>query len=167
MARAPSGTIRLRDDGRYEIRIVVEDTDTGQKDRRSFYVRGSHRDANRLRAELMGKVFAGQNLVDRDRQSVDVFVDVWLRAVEATIRKTTHDGYRHKLRYLTGRYGGQQLRRLNGGRLNVLYGEMVGSGLSASTVKHLHRVVHKMLKDAVRWGVFGFESRGCCRPATG
>ena len=65
MAKAPSGTIRLRPDGRYEIRIVVEDSETGEKERRSFYVRGSHREANQLRADLMGKVFAGHTLDDR------------------------------------------------------------------------------------------------------
>ena len=81
------------------------------------------------------------------------FVDLWLDATASTIRQSTALGYGQKLGYLKTKYGGQQLGRLNGARLNILYSELVESGLSPSTVSQLHRVIHKMLKDAIRWGV--------------
>ncbi len=52
------------------------------------------------------------------------------------------------------------LRRVDGGMLNTLYAALLadgkrsngGGGLSPRTVRYIHTILHRALKDAVRWG---------------
>jgi proteasome lid subunit RPN8/RPN11 len=48
--------------------------------------------------------------------------------------------------------GGVYLRRLGPEQLNKLYGQLLDSGLSRSTVEHVHVAVGRALRDALRWG---------------
>jgi integrase len=83
----------------------------------------------------------------------------WLPAIEHTIRSTTYRSYLqhvecHVLPYL----GSVQLQRLSGAQINTLYAKLAtsgkrnGKGLSALSIRHVHAVLHRSLKDAVRWG---------------
>ena len=44
------------------------------------------------------------------------------------------------------------LTRVDPGSSNGLYARLLTQGLSARSVAHVHGIVHKLLKDAVRWG---------------
>jgi integrase len=48
--------------------------------------------------------------------------------------------------------GHLRLQTLYGGHLNGLYRELEQAGLSVSTRRLTHAVLHRSLRDAVRWG---------------
>ena len=50
------------------------------------------------------------------------------------------------------RLGHLRLQALTGGHLNALYRELEQAGLSVATDRHTHAVLHRALRDAVRWG---------------
>ena len=85
--------------------------------------------------------------------------DVWLPGIEATIRLSTVDHYRNSAVYVQGAIGSLPLAKLGAPHLNAMYAQLLKSGrrhvpgpLSPATVRHVHTMIHKALRDAVRWG---------------
>jgi integrase len=84
----------------------------------------------------------------------------WLPAIEATIRATTYRSYvQHVDCHICPHIGPVKLEKLTGATINGLYAKLAQSGkrdgrsgLSALTIRHVHAVLHRALKDAVRWG---------------
>ncbi|MDP8929660.1 MAG: site-specific integrase [Actinomycetota bacterium] len=84
----------------------------------------------------------------------------WLPAVRARVREGTADYYSQNVhRYVLPRLGSVPLHGVTPSMLNDLYAELLANGradgrggLSGITVGHVHRVLHKALGDAVRWG---------------
>jgi integrase len=83
----------------------------------------------------------------------DYLVGEWLPAIEGTVRPSTLRRYELVVRLqILPRVGRLRLQSLSGGHLNGLYRELEQAGLSVSTRKITHAVLHRGLKDAVRWG---------------
>ena len=79
--------------------------------------------------------------------------DEWLPAVEGTVRPLTLAAYRSRVNaYIVPRIGSVRLQTLSGGHLNALDRELEQAGLSVSTRRGVHTVLHRALRDAVRWG---------------
>ena len=83
----------------------------------------------------------------------------WLPAIEHTIRPTTYRSYvAHVECHILPALGSLQLQKLAPAQINALYaklgrsGKRNGQGLTALSVRHVHAVLHRALKDAVRWG---------------
>jgi integrase len=88
-----------------------------------------------------------------DAPTLDEFCVEWLEMVGPTVRATTFVGYQHKVRTI-GRYlGGMKLAEITRHTLAVMYRAMIADGLSPRSVAHVHRATHRVLNDAVRWGV--------------
>jgi len=83
----------------------------------------------------------------------------WLPAIEATIRPSTYDSYlQHVECHIVPHIGAMQLQKLSGAHLNALYAKLarVGKkggkqGLSPMSIRHVHAVLHRACRDAVRW----------------
>ena len=89
----------------------------------------------------------------------DYLTKEWLPAIEHTVRPTTYRSYvAHVECYILPALGSVQLQKLSGVQINALYaklgrsGKRNGQGLTALSVCHVHAVLHRSLKDAVRWG---------------
>ena len=89
----------------------------------------------------------------------DYLTKEWLPAIEHTIRPTTYRSYvAHVECHVLPALGSVQLQKLGPGQINALYaklgrsGKRNGQGLTALSVRHVHAVLHRALKDAVRWG---------------
>ena len=90
----------------------------------------------------------------------EFLLKVWLPAIESGVRATTLSGYRMLVeQHLVPQLGAVQLQNLNAAQINAHYarllkeGRVHGSGgLSPNTVHHVHAVLHRALRDAVRWG---------------
>jgi len=88
----------------------------------------------------------------------------WLPARRRVVRATTWSQQAMLMRaYVIPRIGKSGLQTLPPTRLNALYAELEANGrrdgkggLSPKSVHHVHRTLHRALKDAVRWG---FASR--------
>jgi integrase len=83
----------------------------------------------------------------------------WLPAIEHTIRPTTYRSYvAHVECHILPALGSLQLQKLSPAQINALYaklgrnGKRNGKGLTALSVRHVHAVLHRALKDAGRWG---------------
>jgi integrase len=105
------------------------------------------------------KAAQSAQLSEPSRESVKVFLEGWLSSVRVTVRESTWHGYDWRARNLViPRIGATELRKLDAAALNALYGDLLASGgrngkaLSARSVAHVHKVIHRALRDAVRWG---------------
>lgn len=141
------GTIYKRTDGRWEAKIALPD---GR--RKSFYYPTRQEAARRL-AEATRDRDKGLPIV-AEAQTVAAFAASWLETVKPTVKASTWRSYEHRLRvYLVPTLGRVRLARLTPQHLQELYARKLEDGLSTTTVNHLHAIVHKMLEQAMRWGV--------------
>jgi integrase len=95
------------------------------------------------------------------RQTVGDYLDNdWLPSIRATIRPSTYESYARNVRlHIIPRIGGVRLSQLDAGALNALYADLATSGrawgkpggLAPRTVQYIHSILHRALKDAVRW----------------
>jgi integrase len=108
--------------------------------------------------ELLGSL-ATETYVAPKRQTLAGFLEqTWLPAIKHTIRPSTHESYARNVRlHLAGRpIGKRQLQRLDGAALSALYAELLAGDdqhrpLSSRSVYYVHTIVHRALKDAVKW----------------
>jgi integrase len=98
--------------------------------------------------------------VDPDRVTLKTFLlDEWLPALPAMkLRASTIELYRRLANaYVIPHIGDVSLQKLTTARLNQLYAELLvsgkrdGSPLGAETTGKVHRLLHRALRDAVRW----------------
>jgi integrase len=77
----------------------------------------------------------------------------WLPSVERTVRPLTFRSYSSVVRArIVPEIGGVRLQALSAGHLNGLYAELGRKGLSAGSRRLTHAVLHRALRDGVRWG---------------
>ncbi|MDQ3533669.1 MAG: site-specific integrase, partial [Actinomycetota bacterium] len=105
-------------------------------------------------------------------ETLSAFVAEWLPVIRASIRPSTWESYRANLaNHVLSRLGGAGLGDLGPTDLNRLYLELLScgradgtGGLSAKTVHYVHTIVHRMLRDAVRWGRIERNPASLCDP---
>ena len=93
------------------------------------------------------------------RRTVEEFVNQWHTAIAPSLRSTTAANYRTYLdSYVIPYIGDARLSDLTPIRLNLLYARLIESGrrkvpggLAAKTVQNVHRMLHRALRDAVKW----------------
>jgi len=92
-------------------------------------------------------------LRDAGKMTVGEYLDRWLTdSARGTVRKSTYDSYEHQLRrYVHPTLGRLPLKKLTELHVQGLYRSMQDRGLSARTVRYPHAVLHRALKQAVRW----------------
>lgn len=151
------GSIRQSANGTWF--FVVDVTQLGgerrQTRRRGFATR---RDAQRELTRVLTSVDE-RAYVEPKRQTVATFLtETWLPAVEHTIKPSTFESYRRNVRlHVSGRaIGRRQLQQLGPADLNALYalllaGEEEHRPLSPRSVAYIATILHRALRDAVRW----------------
>jgi integrase len=113
--------------------------------------------------EALTKLLAETNegvYVPPSRQNVTEFVGDWLAAIASTVRPSTLASYQRNLeQHVVPFIGNVPLRSLDAGQLNALYSQLLAGGrrdsknggLSPRTVRYVATILHRALKDAVRW----------------
>jgi integrase len=145
------GSIYKRKDGRWEGRFDVGIVN-GARKRKPVYGRTRHEVAEKLTALAHARK-AGLPFVD-ERTSVADFLHDWLDVVKPTVRPRTWQRYSEYVRlHASPSIGHIRLSKLSPSNLQHLYAERLGTGLSPQSVVHLHRILHKALKQAMRWGL--------------
>jgi integrase len=140
-----------RPDGRWEARYTVH-TASGRK-RKSLY--------GKTRADVAAKL--AKALADRDgglvfdsgTLTVGEYLDRWLKdSVQDTVRVTTYERYAEIVKlHIEPVIGRIKLKALTPTHLQGLYRDRLDAGLSPATVNKIHVVLHKALKQAVRWSL--------------
>ena len=141
------GTICRRSDGRWTAAITLD----GGK--RQYFYASTQR---AVQAKLLSARRAISNglPVSSDRQKLGQYLERWLGEVaEPTVRPSTYIRYKELLTgHVTPTLGQLALARLSPQDLNGLYGKL-SQHLAPRTVGHVHRVLHRALRDALHWGL--------------
>lgn len=146
--------------------VVIEDREPGSGKRKRRWHSGyrTKREAQAACNELVTAMQRGEYLAP-NKQTVAAFIDEWLETIRATVRPATLDKYTRDLRaHVVPHLGHLPLARLDGPALNRLWTTLAESGrqsrrpggepegLSAKSIQNVAMTVHRLLKDAVRWG---------------
>ena len=103
----------------------------------------------------------GGTLAKPSQRTIASFlVDEWLPAVKPKLRPSTWASYRTNTKaHVVQVLGELKLQGLTPLQLNLFYAHLLengrrrgGGGLSPKTVRNIHVMLHRALKDAVRWG---------------
>ena len=145
------GSISKRKDGRYMARYTVQ-TATGAKPKHLY---------GKTRAEVSEKL--AKAIADRDGgmffddENLDMseYLNRWLNdSVKGSVQERTFDSYgRLVRRYIVPAIGGVKLKKLSPMRVQAMYRGMQDRGLSPRTVQYTHAVLHRALKQALRWNM--------------
>jgi hypothetical protein len=144
------GHIRERSPGHWAIVIDVRDPATGQRKRRWHSFRGTKREAQIKRAELIASLSQG-SYVERSRATVADFVrsrvDQWEAAGD--ISAVTAQRYRQLVeKQIAPHLGTKPLQRLSRLDVEAWHVNLRNSGLAPRTIGHAHRVLGKAMRDA-------------------
>ena len=127
----------------------------------------TRRDCEAALAKVLAALEA-QTFTPPTKMTVKQFlVGEWLPTVKSSLRPTTHASYAMLAReHVIPHLGSLQLQKLTPAAINALYAELLKQGrvhgeggLSASSVRRVHAVLHKACRDAVRWGRLGQPGR--------
>jgi len=118
-------------------------------------------DAERALHEVRSALHRG-TYIERSAVTVAEYLrDEWLPATAPPrVRfETWNDRRRNLENYVIPRIGGVALQELNAAHINRLYAELLSSGrvqtqggLSVTSVRRIHAMLSKALRDATRWG---------------
>lgn len=100
-----------------------------------------------IMAAIRGGVFAEPTKVTIG----DFLIERWLPARKLSLRPSTYASYQTAIkRHVIPELGHVQIQQLSPDRLDRFYAELVARGLAPKTVRNIHVLLHKALRDAVR-----------------
>jgi len=139
------GTIYKRKDGRWAAAISLPGG------RRQHFV-GKDRDAVvRQRTAALKSLNDGLPAIV-DHPTVEQYLKSWLNITKQSVRERTWVRYEQFVRlHAIPKLGSKKLAALKPDHLQGLYADCLAAGLSPTTVHHLHAMLHRALRQGVRW----------------
>ncbi len=151
------GSVRQREDGRYEGRININ----GQ--RKSFY---ADKQSDVLKAIREAKKAEDDGVYfEPSKLSVSKWLKIWLdEYVLNSVKPLTLAAYNSQCKtHIIPIIGKIKLTKLDSTHIQKLYNDMQrNKGLSAKTIKNTHGVLHKALSKAVELRYIGFNPSDAC-----
>lgn len=154
------GMVRKRENGHWEGRIVVGHKRNGEPIFRSVYACKQKELLDKLHREIAA--YDGVELTEDSLMTLGDWLDRWLNEYAANaVRHTTLKNYRHMAEQVKRELGGKQISSVTTEDVQRMYrrlreqgrihpDEEHGAALSASTVRHIHAMLHLALDAAVR-----------------
>ncbi len=141
------GSLTKRTDGRWEARITLVDGT-----RKSFYGKTRQEAAKRLSAAVHDQN-VGLPIVG-EKQTLAQYLSHWLEVTVPTIKPRTYRLYEMLLRvHVVPTLGSTALSRLGPQQVQAFYAGRLEVGLSSSSVRHIHNVLHRALDAALKLGL--------------
>jgi integrase len=143
------GTITRRKDGRWEGRYTIQTT-RGPK-RKVVYGKTRKEVADKLAKGLADQ---GQGLAfDADKLMLGEYLDRWLaESVNGSVKPITYEQYQQQVRvHIAPALGRVKLKALTPAHLQSFYQAKLNAGMASSSVRFMHAVAHRALKQAHRW----------------
>ena len=168
--RRPSGDglIRKRKDGRWEGRIVVGHRTDGLPIYRSVFAKTQRELMPRL--NQLKEYYAGMELNEHSKITLAEWLNRWLNEFKAPmIRATTVDRYRRYIEnHINPQLGNKMLTSITPTSIQKMYNklsingrtkgrEKYGEGLSNSSVRSVHMLLHEAMDGAVKEGLIPFN----------
>jgi integrase len=119
------------------------------------YVSGKRKgDAERALRKAMSDADRGI-VIDATSQKLCEYLDRWLNdSVRGSVKPVTQASYSQLVRtHIKPALGNVKLSNLSPAHLQGFYRSKLDEGLSPRTVQYLHVVLHRALKQALRWGL--------------
>ena len=140
------GSVYKRKDGRWVASITL---DNGK--RKSIYCE-TQQEAIKAARKANNEKDQGIILPTKD-QTLSDFLITWLSdTVKNSVRIRTHERYRELVTlHIIPVLGTTKLQKLAPQQLQMFYNQKLEEGYAPQTVKHMHRVLHKALNDALCW----------------
>jgi integrase len=133
--------------------VYDEPSEDGRRKQRSKGGFATKREAQRFLNDQLARLDRGTYAVPSKLTLGDYLVGEWLPAVEATIRPNTFAAYERSVRlHVRPHIGGIRLQSLSSGQLTALYRQLKQEGLAVLTIRGVHTVLSRALRDAERWG---------------
>jgi len=149
---AGEGSIYQRTDGRW-VGVLDLGFEGGKRRRKSFYGEARAEVARKLRDALHAQD-RGAFIQSDERTRLRAFLPDWLERMEMNVRPSTHRRYRELLTlHAIPALGATPLAKLTPQHLERLYASLVKEGLSPTTVRQLHAILHHALADALKKGL--------------
>ena len=151
MARGKGeGTIYKRPDGRWEARVVVGRTVSGNPKRRGVYGKTRKEVAEKLN-KLLTDHHAGRLAQSASQATVQSHLELWL-SLRTDLEAATIAYYQHMIRaYINPGIGEIKLTTLTPLHLEHLMANLARKGLSVRTVEGAYKTLSTALAQAVRW----------------
>jgi integrase len=153
-----SGHIRRRGKNSWGLKFDVPGAN-GARETKYISVKGTKREAAAKLTELLSQSARG-TLVDPSKESFGQFLDRWDSWASTNLSGKTLERYRglvaNQVKPAFGEFPVQKLRavHLQEGYAKLLQdGGVTGKPLSARSVGHVHRLIHRALGHAMTWGV--------------
>jgi integrase len=81
----------------------------------------------------------------------DYFVNRWLPSRKASLKPSTYDSYERTVRlHIIPSLGHLRLQNIGPEHLDALYADMLAAGAARKSVRNVHAIMHKALRDAMR-----------------
>ena len=114
---------------RYYVKIELDpDPETGRRHQKWHSGYRTKREAERARVDLLSKFDRGE-YVEPSQQTLEAFLEDWLKAIEPTIRPSTFDSYARNTRnHVIAHIGSLRLAKVDAGALNGLYAHLLAAG---------------------------------------
>jgi integrase len=167
-----SGHIQRRGPNSWRIKFDIDvDSNTGKRRTRYYTVKGTKRQAQAELTKLLASANAG-TYVDPANTTVPEFLERWLRdwgsvnVSPSTLQR--YAGIVHK--QIIPQVGKIKIQKLQADKIAEMYATLLRegrckktedastSGLSPRTVGHVHRVLHRALDIAAKWGVVALNA---------
>jgi integrase len=145
------GSITRRKDGLHMARYTVK-TETGSK-RMTEYAK-----TRKEAAEKLTRAMADRDcglFVDSENMTLSEYMSRWLNdSVKGSVKPKTFESYKWLVRkHIAPALGRVKVRAISPVHLQGFYRSKLEAGLSPRSVQYLHAVLHRALKQALRWGL--------------
>ena len=149
------GTMVERTPGCWLIRVFAGRGSDGKTRHVNRTVRGSKREAQRALAKLVADV-SGGNVVAGQPMTLAQLVDRWLDDIAPQRTPRTIHEYRRVARHdIVPALGAKRIDKLTARDLDGYYCSLLERGLSSTSVRRHHALLHASLGRAVKWGLIG------------
>lgn len=144
------GSIYKRRDGRW-VGVISLGYVNRKRKRKAFYGATRREVQERLTSAL--KTTQEGQPIPPERQSVSQFLEEWLQnSAKPTIRPRTYVRYgEHVRNHISPAIGHIKLAKLTPQHVQALLNEKLGEGLAPATVRYMHAVLRRALKQAFKW----------------
>jgi len=154
------GTLRKRDDGRWEGRIVIGTKKNGQTLYKGFTNKSQKEVLSQM--NLFKEKLKGATLCEDYRMTLGEWLDKWLNEHMAfSIRESTKQGYSRYIEYIKPHLGHKQVSAITTADVQKMYNKLKESGrvrnhptmghqLSDSTIRSIHMMLHEIMEYAMR-----------------
>ena len=162
------GTIRQRQDGRWEARYTLgRDPGTGKQIQKSIYGK-SRKEAQQKLIRTMIAIEDGL-YAPPSKLTLGVWLDIWLAEYTGGLKPLTRSTYEGQIKNrIKPCLGAVHLSELRAAQIQQFYNTLYNgsariSKLAPKTIKNIHGVLHKALKQAVELGYIKINPSDICK----